>query len=362
MVNVFWGNRLGALNMDSFSLSNLIGAEISSNTWRELVLDVSAVFRVVVGGAELAYDANDQLIGGWVERITAYDPHEPPDEGGMPYYDLRLAINGPGVPASVFTTWLATGDTATAFATILAGDDSIRSDILFLEVGGPDLLRGYAGNDAMEGGFGADTIFGGTGNDTIAGYGGGSSFGAVRSDGGNYLRGDEGADEISGAADFDDINGNQGNDTCFGYAGDDWVVGGKDNDVLFGDAGHDIVYGNLGADTCNGGDGNDVVRGGQDHDVVRGDAGDDFVSGDRGDDTVTGGAGADRFHTFGDAGIDRVSDFRVTEGDRVQLDPGTTYTVAQVGADTVISMTGGGQMILVGVQMSSLTPGWIFGA
>jgi len=33
-----------------------------------------------------------------------------------------------------------------------------------------------------------------------------------------------------------------------------------------------------------------------------------------------------------------------------------------VGADTVIDMTGGGQMVLVGVQMSTLTAGWIFGA
>ena len=44
------------------------------------------------------------------------------------------------------------------------------------------------------------------------------------------------------------------------------------------------------------------------------------------------------------------------------LDPGTTYTVGQVGADTVIDMGGGNQMILVGVQFSTLTPGWIFGA
>lgn len=44
------------------------------------------------------------------------------------------------------------------------------------------------------------------------------------------------------------------------------------------------------------------------------------------------------------------------------LDPGATYTVSQVGADTVIDMGAGNQMILVGVQMSTLTPGWIFGA
>jgi hypothetical protein len=36
--------------------------------------------------------------------------------------------------------------------------------------------------------------------------------------------------------------------------------------------------------------------------------------------------------------------------------------VAQVGADTVISMTGGAKMTLVGVQMSSLPTDWIFGA
>ena len=45
-------------------------------------------------------------------------------------------------------------------------------------------------------------------------------------------------------------------------------------------------------------------------------------------------------------------------------DPATTYIDAdvEVGADTVISMTGGGQMILVSVQLSDLTGAWIFGA
>jgi hypothetical protein len=78
--------------------------------------------------------------------------------------------------------------------------------------------------------------------------------------------------------------------------------------------------------------------------------------------TVTGGAGADIFHTFGDAGIDRVTDFSLAQGDRVQLDPGTVFTVSQSGADTLITMVGGAQMILLGVQLSTLTPGWIFGA
>jgi hypothetical protein len=42
------------------------------------------------------------------------------------------------------------------------------------------------------------------------------------------------------------------------------------------------------------------------------------------------------------------------------LDLGTAYTVGQVGADTVVDMGGGDQVILVGVQLSTLTPGWIF--
>ena len=56
------------------------------------------------------------------------------------------------------------------------------------------------------------------------------------------------------------------------------------------------------------------------------------------------------------AGVDRVTAFSLAQGDRVQLDPGTQFTVSEAGADTVINMTGGGQMILVGA------PGWIFGA
>ena len=55
-------------------------------------------------------------------------------------------------------------------------------------------------------------------------------------------------------------------------------------------------------------------------------------------------------------------DFNLAEGDRVQLEPGTSYSVAQVGADTVITLgASSDQVILVGVQMSNLTAGWIYG-
>jgi Ca2+-binding RTX toxin-like protein len=177
----------------------------------------------------------------------------------------------------------------------------------------------------------------------------------------DVIRGDDGNDSIQGAAGFDDINGNKGNDTIDGgTAGSDWLLGGQGDDSITAHHDQNQIYGNLGNDTLHGGDGGDIVRGGQGDDVIVGGAGKDFISGDRGNDTITGGAGADIFHSFSGAGIDRVLDFNAAEGDRVMLDPGTAYTVRQVGADTVVDMGSGDQLILVGVQLSSLPAGWIF--
>ncbi|WP_374470802.1 M57 family metalloprotease [Phenylobacterium sp.] len=211
--------------------------------------------------------------------------------------------------------------------------------------------KGGAGGDRINGNAAANNIAAGGGNDTVSG-----------AEGRDYLRGDAGNDSLTGGAEFDDINGNMGNDTASGGLGDDWVVGGQDQDVLYGDEGADIVYGNMGDDTLWGGVAADLVRGGQGHDQLRGDDGDDWLSGDRGNDTITGGLGADIFHGSQDAGVDRITDFSLAQGDRVQLDPGTTYTLRQSGADTLIDMGGGHQMVLANVQLSSLTGGWLFGA
>jgi len=164
------------------------------------------------------------------------------------------------------------------------------------------------------------------------------------------------------AAGPETLLGTSGGDTINDGANAGHLRGAAGDDVVNGGGGNDIVYGNLGSDYCDGGEGADTVRGGQGDDVVLGGAGNDWLSGDRGDDTVTGGAGADIFHTFGDAGVDRVTDFSLAQGDRVMLDPGTTYSLSQVGADTVIDLGGGGQMVLAGVTLSSLTGDWIFGA
>ena len=151
-----------------------------------------------------------------------------------------------------------------------------------------------------------------------------------------------------------------GDDTVSGGAGNDWVVGGKDQDSLTGDDGDDIVYGNLGDDTGDGGTGADLIRGGQGNDVLRGGDGADLIYGDRGDDTMAGGPGGDLFASFGDAGLDRITDFVRAQGDRLRLDAGSTYTASQQGADTVVDITGGARVVLVGVTLANLDANWIF--
>jgi Ca2+-binding RTX toxin-like protein len=207
---------------------------------------------------------------------------------------------------------------------------------------------------AINGAAGGDTIQAPETNDTLTAGSGGA----------NYLRGNGGDDSIQGGSNFDDINGNKGNDTIDGGSGgSDFLVGGQGNDNITGHAGGNQILGNLGNDTLMSGSGADIVRGGQGDDVIVAGSGDQFLSGDRGADTVTAGSGHDIVHSSQDAGIDRILNFSASH-DVVELDPGTTFSVSQVGADTVIDMGAilgnPNQVILVGVSMSSLTAGSIF--
>jgi Ca2+-binding RTX toxin-like protein len=226
------------------------------------------------------------------------------------------------------------------------------TDLRVLDVLGWTPTGSASSGQVLNASAASPTVTGGAGTDTITGWAGG-----------DVLRGGDGNDSIQGGSGFDDINGNKGEDTIDGGSGgQDWLVGGQGNDLIVSHSAGNILYGNLGNDTIQGGTGGEIIRGGQGDDVITVGSGAEWVSGDRGNDTIQGGSGPDTFHTFGDAGLDRVIGFSEAKGDHVQLDPGTVFTVSQVGSDTVISMTGGGQMVLVGVQADTLHPGWIFGA
>jgi len=348
----------GGLGDDTIS-SDIFDAEVSGGEGADLILvarpyelwDLAPVLssvdagggddRVWVGG----FNASDRIVllgGAGTNTLVLRDWR-------LPEIRLNQSYEGPGVLALDFhvVEWDQT------WARVHGGGLNERFNAHYgsdwIDAGGGDdvIFADAAGWHA----YGDDTVYGGTGADQITDYGGS-----------NFLWGGAGNDRIQGGKDFDNTHGNEGDDTVSGGAGDDWVVGGKDQDVLYGEAGGDVVYGNMGFDTLWGGDGNDVVRGGQADDLVHGEAGDDWISGDRGNDTVVGGAGADSFHTFVGAGLDRVTDFNAAEGDRVYLLAGTQYSVRQAGADTIVDLGNGDELILVGVTASSLPTGWIFGA
>ena len=259
-------------------------------------------------------------------------------DGSQP--DSRIVFTAP----SSGTYYIDAG----AFADGYAGSYTVE----FSQAGSAQQDVATSGDDVLFGKSGGDTIDALAGADTITG-----------ADGSNFLRGNDGNDSITSGTGFNDINGNKGEDTIIGHSlVGEWLVGGQGNDSIASHADNNILYGNLGDDTLVGAGSGEIIRGGQGDDSMVAGSGAEFLSGDRGSDTIQGGAGADTFHTFSGAGIDIVLGFSAAKGDHVLLDAGTNFTLSQVGADTVIDMGGGDEMILRNVQLSSLPDGWIFTA
>jgi len=160
------------------------------------------------------------------------------------------------------------------------------------------------------------------------------------------------------------LTGQGGADTALSGAGGDVIRTGDGNDSLQGGAGFDDLNGNRGDDTVAGGAGGDWLRGGQGNDSLSGGSGDDWLSGDLGNDTLAGGSGADTFHASPRTGSDVILDFNAAEGDHILLDPGTTFAVSQVGDDVLIRINPDDdffdtQLLLKGVQLSTLPPGFV---
>jgi serralysin len=304
-----------------------------------------------IAAAQLEYGANMATRTG----DTVYGFNANADE---PW----LVASGP-TSKLVFAVWDAGGRDTFDFS------GYGQNQLIDLHAGDFSNVGGLVGNVAIAqgvtiesaiGGSGADKILGNEAGNQIFGHGGTDTI--VGGAGTNYLRGDDGNDSIQGGAGFNDINGNTGDDYIVGQSAvGDWLVGGQGNDVIVSHTSANILYGNIGNDTLNGGGGSEILRGGQGDDILTAGPGGEWLSGDRGNDTVQGGAGADTFHGFTGSGLDRVIGFQVAQ-DHVQLDPGTAYTVSQVGSDVVIAMGPGDNMVLVGVQLTTLPPGWIFGA
>lgn len=141
----------------------------------------------------------------------------------------------------------------------------------------------------------------------------------------------------------DVINGQGGDDKLRGLSGDDLLRGGVGNDTLLGGKGSDRLWGGNDDDLLNGGNNNDTLQGGI------------------GQDTLIGGKGSDLFVLNSSQGVDMMTDFKISQEDRIGLAGGLTFeqlAIAQgVGSNannTFISVLGENIAIITELQASSL--------
>ncbi|MCA8869060.1 MAG: right-handed parallel beta-helix repeat-containing protein [Rhodobacteraceae bacterium] len=149
------------------------------------------------------------------------------------------------------------------------------------------------------------------------------------------------------------VGSGDGNDTISLGNADDIARGGKGKDIIHGGSGADFLVGNRGNDTLNGEAGDDHLRGGLHNDTLNGGTGNDVLDGGYGNDLLIGGEGEDVFFFRGafDQGTDVVVDF--TDGVDMIGISGLTYAdidITASGAGTIISLSGGGNIILEGVD------------
>ncbi|MEH1905985.1 MAG: calcium-binding protein [Nostoc sp.] len=265
----------------------------------------------------------------------------------------------------------------------LSGNDYLRGGT------GNDALTGGKGNDTLAGGAGQDKfIFGpGDGIDTITDFGGygtgvnpnsavlaqldtlqffGTDFTAknlLLTQNGNNLEvtfdnvantkvilqnfplekfangpsGDSVVDNIqfngqASVTDNVDVFDNNDNSVSISNQNAVTFLNDLNNNVKGFDNSDDIINGQGGDDTIDGLSGNDYLRGGAGNDILIGGAGNDTLAGGAGNDVLTGGNNADSFvfntnatFTNSAVGIDQITDFTRSQGDKIVLDK-TTFS------------------------------------
>lgn len=222
----------------------------------------------------------------------------------------------------------------------LLGNDTISAG------GNNDIVKGGLGNDQINGGNHSDALYGEQGNDSIFG-----------DDGNDIAYGGAGNDLLDGGAGHDFLYGGAGRDTLKGGAGNDFLKGANGDDVLNGGAGNDELYGGAGHDKLSGGVGNDELFGNRGNDSLFGGSGKDVLDGGLGDDELSGGLGVDTFVFGKKEGDDVIRGFEANH-DLIKLN-GQTYTaVENADGDTVLELSGGGSVTLLGIALEDVQSDW----
>jgi Ca2+-binding RTX toxin-like protein len=222
------------------------------------------------------------------------------------------------------------------------------SDFLFASPSGSNstiTITGTDKNDSITGTSGVDQILGGDGNDTIDG---GDGYDSIDGEGGynlvSYATATTGVVVTLQPIFIASMGAGNGPDRLYNIQG---VIGSSYNDSIVGDLNGNLLLGGAGNDTLDGAGGDDTLGGGV------------------GNDVLTGGTGNDVFLVDG-AGQKTITDF--THGqDKIDVSTagissfaGLAPHLAQVGADTVVSVTYNGQaasFTLKNVSLATLDAG-----
>jgi len=135
------------------------------------------------------------------------------------------------------------------------GDDLICGEPDGSVTGAPDRIEGGAGADFIQGFYGNDTILGQNGPDQLFGGDFSGEFQNPDSkldDGNDYILGGRADDLLAGMKGTDHLRGEGGNDLLAGGPGADRLQGGADDDGLAGMFGNDLLQGGPGNDFLNG--------------------------------------------------------------------------------------------------------------
>lgn len=348
---------------------------------------------------------NDTLIGGaGADQLNGGAGRDTANYAGA---SANLSID---LAAKTASGGEANGDTLSSIenASGGSGDDTIvgnnDANILYGDAGN-DTLSGGDGDDVIHGGAGADVMSGGSGLDLLS-YGGLLDGVTVDLIAGTASGADAAGDSFTG---FEGAIGGRGNDTLTGDGGNNLLYGGDGDDTIAGGAGNDVIRGGSGSNTLSGGDGIDTlsyadtrgwvslqlgtgqsytpsgidtisgfenVTGGAQADfiigdeadnIIRGGGGGDYLQGGGGSDRLYGGTGNDSFSMIAGSGKVTVADFGANgDADHIELALGSSYdTFAQVmaaatmtsGGNTVFRFSTGDTLVLMGVDMGTLTAG-----
>ena len=265
------------------------------------------------------------------------------------------ALNAGDVRHDTLTVTSLDGSATQVIDVTINGADETGTVITNGDAGG--ILYGTSGADVFRPDGGNDVVFAGAGNDTIL---------ATIGDGRDIYDGGAGIDTfdfsaltsgvtvaLGGLALLSPVNTDVliSIENLIGGSGSDTITGNGVANRIEGRGGNDLLAGLLGDDTLDGGTGADTLEGG---------GGADRLIGGLGNDVMTGGAGQDAF-VFGPGfGNDRITDFDANPaGGQDILDVSglgitaalfaSRVTIADVGADTLVTVDGTGSIRLAGV-------------